>query len=211
MNDLIAEIERVLVRDLMIPSSDPQKIEQFLKYYYKHDRLKYSLEFFQKDEKPLMVIGIDYEYTEGNAFGNPEGLLWMTDQRIFFAAGIKENLFKKSKPLYHQFYYSNIASIEYRKGGALTQNRIVFHISTSSAQGKVAKTSYESFSEHNLEKFVTAVRERIGKLARQRENLPSASDTQKDIVSELRELARLKEAGLLTDDEFEQAKRKLLS
>jgi hypothetical protein len=202
MNKL-SEIERILVRDTSSASADDFKgLERFLNYYRKQSKFKYSIDFFQKDEKPLMVVNVQY--------GLSEGLLWMTNQRVFFASSIKEGFLKKPKPLYHQFQYPSIASIEYRKGGAFTVHKIIFHISTSSAHGKVAKTSYESFSDHNKEKFVLAVRERVGKLSRT-SNSPLLEDNKtRNLVSELQELGQLKEQGLLTQDEFEQAKKKLL-
>lgn len=125
------------------------------------------------------------------------------------------------------FAYSDITGIEVRTGIL----RAWIELTTPSFQGRASPSLYASDQESNVYKlpnclplskrllptyqpYLDQLRERIGgaKIQAQTQMLASSAlGAAPSLTSELERLAQLREAGHLSDAEYEQAKRKLLA
>ena len=116
------------------------------------------------------------------------GIFLATDQRLVFYAK------KLAGYDLEVFPYSSISSID--MGKDLMGHRISFFASGN-------KTSMKWINTGDVQKFVQVVKERIGKRA-------ESANTSVDITDQIRKLAELKDAGILTEQEFTSKKQELL-
>ena len=199
-------IDLFLIKHLLKENSSEKDKENFLKNWHSKAKYKFSLNFFRQNEIPEKVLSnVNY----GSYF---DGMLWLTNQRIFFTGENKEKLLSQPKPVYHQFIFPSIEVIEYRKGSFFGMPSIVIHTLTTSAHGNVAKTIFESANISSfIEDFVVTAQQKIKEIALQPNNNYLSTVQNSDIVSKLKELEELKRNSLLSDEEFEKAKKILLS
>lgn len=158
--------------------------------------IRFAIEFFQSDELPEKAVASSLKHD----YNNVSGYLWATNKRVLFVGS--QSILSK-KPLYREFTYKSISTILYEK--KFLSGKIVLHVSTTAAKGSIASVEFESSGEQ-AEAFVNYVRNRI-------DNLGSSESIQQvrvDFMAELERLAALKNQGLISDDEFAAAKRKLL-
>jgi hypothetical protein len=122
------------------------------------------------------------------------GIFIATEKRLVFYAKKMFGFDLESLP------YSNISSIEMSKG-------FMGHSIAFFASGNSAKMKW--INEGDVPAFVEYVRGRIGK-----KEAPAATSTEAvepDVVGQIQKLAELKEAGILTEEEFSSKKQELLA
>jgi len=167
-----------------------------------HKSIGYASEFFQYDELPEKVLDVEYTWDE------TPGYLWVTNKRVVFV-GAKSLIGKE--PVYKEFMYGSITAIIHNKklGGF---DKIVLSVSTSVASGHVEQVEFKLTSNAKREKvieFVEYVRTKVANWSG-----TSSRDTpnkeESDLVGELERLGKLRHKGLISEDEFQVAKRKLL-
>lgn len=118
------------------------------------------------------------------------GILMATDLRVMFYAK------KLTGYDLEVFPYSNISSIETGKG--MLSHHLAFF-----ASGNKVKMKWISVGD--VPAFVASVKSRIGK---QEQSTPEAHD---DPATQLTKLAGLRDAGVLTEEEFKSKKEEILS
>jgi hypothetical protein len=156
----------------------------------------------RREVKELPNILWEDELPERIAQGlykNGSGILVATNKRLIFVdKGLLWGLRVEDFPL------DKISSIEYQTG--IMFGRIIIYASGNKADiEQVDKKSVRDFAEY--------VRARITK-ATAHASLPASLTAQQsepeDAIARLERLARLREVGTITPEEFEQMKRKLI-
>lgn len=122
------------------------------------------------------------------------GVFIATDRKVFFFA---KRMFGFDSEV---FPYSSVSSIEMNKN--LMGHEIAFY-----ASGNKVKMKWINVGD--VARFVETVKGRIGK--KPASNEPSSGDANGDVVTRLERLAALREKGVLTEDEFQSQKSKLLA
>lgn len=127
------------------------------------------------------------------AYNKGQGILVSTNRRLLFVdKGFLYGLKVEDFPL------DKITSIQYETG--LVTGEIRIHTAGNIAKiDNVFKASAKSFAE-----FVR------NKLAQPKETLNTTVAAKPDVLDQLEKLARLKENGILSDDEFNEQKKKML-
>lgn len=126
------------------------------------------------------------------------GLLLATNERLLF---ISQSTFIKSLSM-EDFPLSKISSIEFEQGFVF--GTITIYTSGNKAQIKKADKDYcITFCEH--------VRNLIHEHSSNNINNVNTKNNEDDLIAKLERLANLKAQGMLTDEEFILAKKKLLS
>ncbi|VXC12214.1 Short C-terminal domain-containing protein [Flavobacterium sp. 9R] len=126
-------------------------------------------------------------------YNNGQGILVSTNRRLIFVdKGIIFGLKVEDFPL------DKISSIQYETGLLLGSIKI-FTTGNVAKIDNVEKSSAKSFSE-----FVR------DKLSQPKEVITSTIISEPSILDQLEKLAKLKESGILTEDEFFEQKKKLL-
>ncbi|MBB6452253.1 hypothetical protein HNQ94_000698 [Salirhabdus euzebyi] len=118
------------------------------------------------------------------------GIFIATDKRVVFYAKKLTGYELESFPL------ENISSFESGKG--MLGHKISFF-----ASGNKVKMKW--IQGENVQDFISYVRDNMGK--RQSSSAPSESSNS---VDELRQLAELRDAGIITEEEFTQKKKQVL-
>jgi Bacterial PH domain/Short C-terminal domain len=121
------------------------------------------------------------------------GLFAATDRRLVFYAK------KLTGYEIEVFPYDHISSFE--AGKSMMGHSITFFASGNKAKMKWIKRA-------DATKFVETVKARLGKQAASQ---PPATEAQKDVIAEIRRLASLRDEGLLTEQEFQEQKARLLN
>lgn len=152
----------------------------------------------RKEIKELPNILWENELPEALAtgmYGNHKGIVVATDRRAIF---IDKGLISLTV---EDFPYERISSIEYHTGMLL--GSITIYTSGNKAEIKqVPKAEVRPFAE-----FLRARISAPTPVANVAQPVPAANS---DRVTQLERLASLKSQGILTEDEFEQEKRKVL-
>lgn len=125
-----------------------------------------------------------------------KGVLVATDRRLLF--------FGKKMAGYdlESFPYGNISSLE--QGKNMMGGTLRFF-----ASGNTVSMKWIDVNKHNLGKFMTLVQSRMNQAnsdAAPRQTVESGPD----VMNQLKKLGELRDAGIVTDDEFEAKKRDLL-
>lgn len=132
----------------------------------------------------------------GGFYDSGSGILVATDRRLIF---VYKGLMWGMKV--EDFPYDKISSIQYETG-MLTGELIIFASGNKANIKAVAKERCKGFCEH--------VRVLISYAAKSKNVEPQPASQENDMISQLEKLAKLKEMGALTDEEFASAKKKLL-
>lgn len=152
----------------------------------------------RKEIKELPAILWEDEQVEHmvqGIYNNGLGALFATNKRLLFVDkgmifGIKVE----------DFPYDKITSIQYETG--MLQGKLTIFASGNRAEiTNCEKGLVRGFSEY--------VRARIS--SPQESKAPVTGSSSDDVISKLERLAKLKEQGILTDEEFQQQKAKLLA
>lgn len=145
--------------------------------------------------KALHTVMRDTETIRGIASGlynGRNGVIVATNERVFF--------FEKGRmwgSQLEEFRYENITSVQYSTGfigGDIT----IFVAGNAAKIGMVPNAMCKPFAEA------------VQKIISER-NAPPPTSTDEDFLAKLERLAALKSAGMLTDEEFNAAKLKLLT
>lgn len=138
----------------------------------------------------------------GGLTGGNNGLLVATDRRVLF---VSEGVINHS---FEDFPYDRITTVMTKRGMAFGKILI-----TTAGVTRVI----EQVNKGEAEAISAVIRERVDGTTRERAYrppltpaAPPAVGPAKGIAAELRELAELRDSGILTEDEFAEQKRKLL-
>ena len=150
-------------------------------------------EYFNADEHVLVMAG--------GKIGNNLGLLVATNRRaLFVSEGVVNHSFE-------DFPYNRITSVTSARGMML--GKILIHT------GGAARV-VENVAKSEAEAVAAAIRDRVEASTRERQTMvvqqvsPQQTQPPQNLAGELRELAELRDQGILTDAEFEQQKARLL-
>ncbi len=136
---------------------------------------------------------------QGN-YNNGNGVLVATTKRLIF---VDKGLVKLKV---EDFPYDKISSLQYETG-------IIFGKITVFTSGNRAEI--KNTTKNETKPFAEYVRARVTKHTDHAAIAPnenkSSPNTDEDVYSKLKKLAELKKQGILTDAEFKEEKRKLLS
>lgn len=130
-------------------------------------------------------------------YDGANGLVVLTDRRVIFtSAGMVKSRFE-------DFPYSKISSVQHSSG-------VMFGELTLFASGNRAEL--KQMLKDRAKEIATYVRERAGDGASAVAAPPAAPPPAEggDVADQIRKLGELKEQGLLSQDEFDAQKRKLL-
>lgn len=155
--------------------------------------IEHSKAHLDPDEEILHSVLGAYE-TE--ILGNDtvrNGVFLATNKRLVFYAK------KLTGYELESFPYENISSFEASKG-------LMGHALSFFASGNKVKMKW--INDGDIEGFLQYVRKRTGKKS---ESTKTENSNAKSVVDQLKELAELKEQGILTEEEFQQQKQKILN
>lgn len=126
-----------------------------------------------------------------------KGVLVATDRRLLF--------FGKKMTGYdlESFPYGNISSLE--QGKNMLGGTLRFF-----ASGNTVSMKWIDVSKHNLGNFMTLVQSHMNR-AKSNTAPPHDAGSEPDVMDQLKKLGELRDAGIVSDDEFEAKKRELLS
>lgn len=150
-----------------------------------------SLDAFGASE--VLESGEPIEQAVQGKIGKAKGLLLATDRRLLF---VNRGIIKTQSESYR---YDKISSVQYQTGFLSTTIAMLI-------DGRALKV--ESTLNTRGPAFADHVRQRVERGA-QPAAAPAAAPI--DIVGQLERLANLKAKGILTDEEFQAQKQKLLS
>lgn len=150
----------------------------------------------RKEIKELPEILAENEQVSNiiqGTYDNGQGILISTDRRlIFIDKGIMYGLKVEDFPL------NKITSIQYETGMLL--GKVKIHTSSNVATiDNVEKGSARKFAEFVRDKLSQP----IGQMSSQNSSVPN-------VLEQLEKLAKLKENGIITEEEFTEQKKKLL-
>jgi hypothetical protein len=130
------------------------------------------------------------------AYGKGTGLVVMTDRRLLF---VQDAVMSKST---EDFPYSKISSVSWNSGMAM--GTIVVFASGNKAEIK-------NVQKDDGKSMVDALRERLADSPAAGSPAAAPAAAAPDIMEQLKKLGELRDAGILSDDEFAAKKADLLS
>ncbi|ONK21244.1 hypothetical protein BLX87_22955 [Bacillus sp. VT-16-64] len=152
-----------------------------------------SKEHLDADEEILYSILGAYETEILGADSVRNGVFLATNKRLFFYAKKLGGYDSESFP------YSNISSFESSKG-------MMGHAMSFYASGNKVKMKW--ITDGDIEGFINHVRKNMGK---KESSDKAVSNESRSVVDELKELASLRNDGILTEEEFQAQKEKILN
>lgn len=186
---------------------DGKNVESNLAYIQKHDHIMAQIQHIPSFEKflghreikelpNLLFNGEDLEKLASGYYKNGYGIIAATNKRIIFVdKGMLYGLRVEDFP------YDKISSIEYSTG--LLRGEIIIFASGNRAHiTAVQKELVKDFAEH--------ARKRIGNMKSSPPATAPAPAPPQDFITQLERLAKLKESGILTEQEFNEEKKKIL-
>ena len=162
----------------------------------KKDKLLTQMDEHLSDETVLAAVEGTYET---KLMGNDHtrgGVLVATDKRLLFFAKKMGGFQLESFP------YSNISSFE--QGKSMMGGQLSFFASGNKVQVKWIQ-------DPDLPKLVEAVRNQTSHSAPSSAPAPAPAPTAVDPMEQLKKLAELRDAGLLTPDEFEEKRTQIVA
>ena len=142
------------------------------------------------------------EAMTGGAYGRGQGLVVLTNQRLFF---LQDGVMSQTS---EDFPLDKISSVQWQ-AGMLMGEIVVFASGTKAEIKQVDKVDGKT--------IVDAVRQRLSAPKQQEAPAPNPSSTAAetggggDVFEQLRKLGELRDAGIVTPEEFEAKKAELLS
>jgi len=155
--------------------------------------LNLAKQHLEDNEEVISAIEGSYETKILGKDSVRNGAFIATNKRLIF---FSPKMFKNYEM--EVFPYENISSIE--MGKALMGHYISFF-----ASGNKAKMKW--IQSKNVQEFIDLLKSKLGK----KESATPTSSGNMDIAEQIKKLAELKDAGILTDDEFQAKKTELLA
>lgn len=133
----------------------------------------------------------------GGTYGAGTGLLVLTDRRLLF---LKDGVFSKTT---EDFPMEKISSVQWSSG--IVQGKLTVFASGNKAEIK-------NVNKDDGKQIADTIRDRLsGKTAHRPATEETATPHQPDLYEQLAKLGQLRDAGVLTPEEFEAKKAELLS
>ncbi|QQQ80827.1 PH domain-containing protein [Saccharothrix sp. 6-C] len=140
--------------------------------------------------------GEQVELMAAGAYGPGQGLVVLTDRRLLF---VKDGI---GRQVTEDFPIEKISSIQWSSGMALG-NLIVF------ASGN--KAEIKNMNKKDGKQIADTVRNRLSSSPAPVATRSKPAVAEPDVFDQLRKLGELRDAGIVTTDEFEAKKRELLA
>ncbi|GAA2127029.1 PH domain-containing protein [Actinomadura napierensis] len=159
--------------------------------------------------------GEEVRHMTAGYYGGGTGLVVMTDRRLFF---VKDGWTNKRTT---DFPYDKISSVEWRSG-MLTGTLTVFASGNKTEIGNMSKATGKVMADTIRERLASGPRYAPGTQAPPAPQPitpppapvapapPTQSSSQDDVFAALEKLGKLREAGVVTPEEFEAKKKELL-
>ena len=166
----------------------------------KRDDVKEIPELLLDSELPRVMVAGKYK----GAFmeSSVSGVLVATNWRLMFVYMIGKGMSKRGEPRTGEFYYDYITAIQPIKASLLGSSKVAVYIGAN-------RTEFEVDLSEDRFLFVAHVQQLIDE-SRQ-PAVPDIVDAATvSIADELRKLAELRDSGVLTGEEFEAQKQRLL-
>lgn len=185
MNVLVMDIKSVIERKSVAPELGRSFLKEFPLAIEEFEKL------IEEDEEIIFV-------SNGSIKGkNRRGMIFFTNKRVVVVLKL---IFAHVE----QFQYENITAVDY-KVSMLMLGEI--HIS-SYGTSKVIYFSHIGRDGEYLRKVVDYIKNKM--LEAKKPQVIHIHNNEQDFITQLERLAKLKEQGILTEDEFIEQKRKLL-
>lgn len=197
-NYTLFQIQEVLQEKLNEENSKNSKLNE-IKEQIKNLNLSNTSQFLGRKEinelPQILAVNENINNIVQGTYNNGSGILVSTNRRLIF---IDKGLLYGLKV--EDFPHDKISSIQYETGLLLAKIKI--HTSGNIALiDNVEKSSARQFSEF--------VRDYISQ-PKQQEQVVVQTSSEPSILDQLEKLGKLKEMGILTDEEFNDQKKKLL-
>ncbi len=197
-NYTLFQIQEVLQEKLNEESSKNSKLNE-IKEQIKNLNLSNASQFLGRKEinelPQILAVNENVNNIVQGTYNNGSGILVSTNRRLIF---IDKGLLYGLKV--EDFPHDKISSIQYETGLLLAKIKI--HTSGNIALiDNVEKSSARQFSEF--------VRDYISQ-PKQQEQIVVQTPSETSILDQLEKLGKLKEMGILTEEEFSDQKKKLL-
>lgn len=215
--ELTKSLRDALLRTMS--ADDAKYAERRTSFAMRERAATWTIDFLGEEESPYSCVQAstkDAPYSDwGRKQEPPTGLLCLTNRRIMFVCEDKGGLLTKHEPLLLQFDINSITAVRHDTTGTLIKSPLIhLHISTTAAGGHVTQVSFEvrlDGKQHGITKrFIADVEDARRKPGSKQVTRSDANTEESSVVRELRYLRTLKLEGLLSDAEFEAAKKKLL-
>lgn len=166
-----------------------------------------SVGFFNHNEIPEKVLpavlGHNNEFNHDNL-----GLLWVSNSRLFY---VEKD--KGQKVKFYEYSFDQIANVERKPATFFSKDKIIIYVRTASSRGDLNPIYFEiavplfsiGVTKEQQSDFVECLAQKI----KEPLSNPSSKATE-NLIDELERLGKLHQQGLLTDDEFSLAKKKLI-
>jgi len=148
-------------------------------------------DYLDQDEEVLYKILGAYEAKILGADSVRNGVMLATNKRLFFYAKKLTGYETESFP------YSNISSFEASKG-------MMGHSMSFFASGNEVKIKW--VNDGDIDGFINHLRDNIGK-----KESAATTENNTSVADELKKLADLRDSGVLTEEEFQEQKSKILN
>lgn len=147
------------------------------------------------NENVLSVIKAEYDKTKKREI---KGLLVATDRRLIFA------FIKGHNQYIEEFSYAKVNGISLANDGWTAKE---LHID----YGKERKKFDDIIDDKEFKLFITAVQKQIGEHKSGKTAASTSTNNSSDKYKQLEQLARLKDQGILSEEEFQNEKQKILT
>ena len=166
----------------------------------KRDDVKEIPKLLLDGELPQVMVGGKYKgpFMQSSV----SGVLVATNRRLVFVYMVGKGLFKRGEARTVEFYFDYITSIQPIKASFMGSSRVAVYIGANRTEIEV-DLSEERFP------FVAHVQQLIGDSRRPEAPEAAASGTA-SVADELQKLAALRDSGVLTEQEFQAQKQRLL-
>lgn len=190
----LSEVQELLSEKIRVPSENNSRLD-LIKEEIKKLNLSNTSTFFGRKEinelPNILAIDEKIDNVVQGTYNGGMGILVSTNRRlVFIDKGLVYGLKVEDFPL------DKITSIQYETG--ILMGKIKIHTSGNIAEiENIEKASTRSFSEF--------VRNKLSQPTKSETN-----NSQPDILTQIEKLGKLKESGIITEDEFIEQKKKLL-
>ncbi|MGG1685559.1 SHOCT domain-containing protein [Pseudalkalibacillus sp. NRS-1564] len=152
------------------------------------------------DENVLGVIQAEYDKTKKREI---KGMLFATEVKVFFAFVRGNNQFIE------EFDYSKMKGISLARDGFTSKELYIDY-------GRGRKKFDDIIDDGNFKSFLSVVNAKIAQsrnqpVSKERSNFKSNNPDTTDKYKQLEHIGKLKDKGILTEEEFQQEKQKILN
>jgi hypothetical protein len=171
--------------------------------FAKDKSINFAVDYLQAGELPERTTLVSLVISSGHSVF---GFLWLTNRRLFFAAA-QSGLFMKPKPVYREYLYHDIHSVQFEKSRSFHSAKITLHMDETEQNKPIVV--FESIVDNDrLQAIIDYLQYKLANPHALAAPVEEATDG--DFIDGLERLRQLRDQGTITDAEFEAGKKKLL-